>query len=115
MGAKIKLRNDISLKILQQEFAQESEGTRNRHLTIIMLLMQGKDAKEVAELMGYSLDWIYRLCKRYNNGGLESLGDKRQNNGRRPTFRVEEEIEIKKNLKSLVTEMNLGLVLGSLK
>ena len=115
MGARIKLREDISLETLQKQFAQERDGTRTRHLTILMLLKQGKTAKEVADLMGYSLDWIYRLCKRYNEGGLESLGDKRQNNGRAPTFTHQQEAEIKKSLRSLVTEMSLGQGLGSRK
>ena len=78
-----------------------------------MLLKQGKTTKEVTGLMGYFLDWIYRLCKRYNEGGLESLGDKRQNNGRAPTFTPQQEAEIKKSLRSLVTEMSLGRGLGS--
>ena len=115
MGARIKLREDISLQTLQKQFAQERDGMRTRHLTILMMLKKGKTTQEVADLMGYSLDWIYRLCKRYNEGGIESLGDKRRQNGREPTFTPQQEAEIKKSLRSLVTEMSLGQGLGSRK
>lgn len=45
---------------------------------IVWLLAKGHPTREVAELCGYSLDWVRKLARRYNQGGPEALGDKRR-------------------------------------
>ena len=46
-----------------------------RQFQIIWLLAQGKKTEEVEEITGYSRTWIYALVKRYNELGIEGLGD----------------------------------------
>ncbi|MBR8839470.1 MAG: helix-turn-helix domain-containing protein [Stigonema ocellatum SAG 48.90 = DSM 106950] len=40
------------------------------------MLAQGKKTEEVEEITGYSRTWIYALVKRYNEFGVEGLGDR---------------------------------------
>ena len=41
---------------------------------------------EVAEVTGYSRDWVYKLVRRYNQDGPAAIGDKRHQNRGAPTL-----------------------------
>ncbi|MBW4616109.1 MAG: helix-turn-helix domain-containing protein [Desmonostoc vinosum HA7617-LM4] len=52
---------------------------------MIWLLAQGRKTEEVEEITGYSRTWMYALVKRYNELGVEGLGDRRRlNQGTQP-------------------------------
>ncbi len=42
---------------------------------MICLLATGKTTEEVQQITGYSRIWIYELVKRYNQLGVEGLGN----------------------------------------
>ena len=44
------------------------------------------EVEEVAELLSFSARWVRALLKRYNEGGVEALGDQRVHNGTKPTI-----------------------------
>jgi transposase len=85
MPKRITIVAHLSEEELCQRYRQSKEATQRTHYQIIWLLTQGKKTKEVAEITGYSLNWLYELVWGYNRIGPESLGDKRQKNaGRTP-------------------------------
>ena len=85
MPKRISVTEYLSIKELEQRYHQAKEGVESRQYQIIWLLAKGKTTEEVEEVTGYSRTWIYALVKRYNELGLEGLGDQRHHNqGRAP-------------------------------
>lgn len=80
MPRQLTLISHLTEEELYQRYRSASEPRQRSHYQIMWLLSTGKKTKEVAELTGYSLSWIYELVGGYNRLGPESLGDKRQEN-----------------------------------
>lgn len=51
---------------------------------MLWLLAQGKSSREVAEVTGYSLNWIHILVWRYNQQGPQAIMDHRHRNPAQP-------------------------------
>lgn len=85
MPKRITIAPHLSEEELYQSYRQSKEARQKSHYHVIWLLAQGRTTKEVSEITGYSLNWIYELVWGYNRLGEESLGDKRrENKGRKP-------------------------------
>ena len=85
MPKRIRVAEHTNIAQLEQLYKQASGGVESRQFQIIWLLAQGKKNEEVEEITGYSRTWIYALVKRYNELGIEGLGDLRhQNRGALP-------------------------------
>ena len=85
MAGKIHLVQHIGVEELEYRYKAEPDGIRRSHLQIIWLLAQGRTAKFVASVTGYSPSWISTILWRYNDFSLEGLGDGRISNpGARP-------------------------------
>lgn len=85
MPKRITITAHSSISELEQLYKQARDGIESRQYQIIWLLAQGKKTEEVEEITGYSRTWIYALVKRYNEFGIEGLGDRRkQNQGASP-------------------------------
>ena len=80
MPKRITIESHLSLEELQTRYRQASDPVERSHYQIIWLLASGKSPKEVAQVTGYSRQWIYELVWGYNRIGPESLGDGRRNN-----------------------------------
>jgi len=80
MARRIKLSEHLSSDALEQRYRQATDGIERSHYQIVWLLHSGKKAYEVAEVTGYSTRWIGEIAHRYNEGGLEALGDQRHQN-----------------------------------
>ena len=63
---------------LERRYKAASDGIERGHLHIIWLLSQGRSAKFVAEVTGYTPTWVSKILWRYN--GLAGLGDGRLDN-----------------------------------
>jgi transposase len=50
------------------------------HLQIVWLLSEGNTTEEVCRVTGYSPGWVRKVARRYNELGVESLGDGRHKN-----------------------------------
>ena len=56
------------------------------------LLSEGKRTEEVSEVTGYGPGWVRRIARRYNERGVEGLGDRRHlNPGARQRALLDEE------------------------
>ena len=85
MPKRISVATHLSIGELEQCYRQALYGLESRQYQIIWLLAQGKKTEEVEEITGYSRTWMYALVKRYNELGVEGLGDLRRfNQGAQP-------------------------------
>jgi transposase len=80
MPKRISVATHLSVEELEQRYREAKQGVESRQYHIIWLLAQGKKTEEVEEITGYSRTWIYALVKRYNELGIEALGDGRRHN-----------------------------------
>jgi len=80
MPRKITLTDHLSVAELEQCYRQAHEPVARSHFQILWLLAQGRTAQDVAHVTGYSSYWVGQIARRYNEGGPNALGDKRQNN-----------------------------------
>jgi transposase len=72
----------------------------HRHLQVIHLASQGLGSAEIAEVSGYSVVWVRKLVRRYNEGGPEALGDGRRHNPGQPRLLTpEQEAELDRVLR----------------
>lgn len=80
MTKRIIIAKHLKICELEQYYRQATDGVESRQYQIIWLLAQGKKTSEVEQITGYSRTWIYALVKRYNELGVQGLGDRRQFN-----------------------------------
>src|SRR3954464_6520036 len=78
MSGKIFLAPHHSIEELERRYKAADDGVERGHLHIIWLLSQGRSAKFVAEVTGYTPTWVSKILWRYN--GLAGLGDGRLDN-----------------------------------
>ncbi len=85
MPKRIVLSNHLTSEELLTRYRSATNTIEKSHYQIIWLLSIGKTPQEVASVSGYSRTWVYQLINRYNQQGVEGLGDLRQNNtGKEP-------------------------------
>jgi transposase len=99
MAGKIYLVQHVSIAELEHRYKAEPDGIKRTHLQIIWLLAQGRTAKVVASVTGYSPSWISKILWRYNDFGLDfglqALGDGRSDNpGARPLLDVRQQDQL---------------------
>lgn len=62
------------------------------HLQIVWLLSEGGTTEEVCRVSAYSPGWVRQVARRYNERGVEGLGDRRHRNpGARERALLDEE------------------------
>ena len=77
MPKRISIEPHLSLPELEQRYRQASYPVERSHYQIIWLLASDRSSREVSQITGYSLSWIYEIVWVYNRIGPKSLGDKR--------------------------------------
>jgi transposase len=80
MPKRISIISHLTTEELEQRYRSALAVIERSHYQIIWLLAKGKRTEEVAEVTGYSRDWIYELVRSYNSLGVETLGDLRKHN-----------------------------------
>ena len=80
MPKSISVKPHLSIEELFRRYRSSNDPVEKAQYQIIWLLAQGKKVKEVAQICGYSHNWVYTLLSRYNQQGLTGLGDNRHNN-----------------------------------
>lgn len=80
MPRQTKLENHLSVSQLEQRYRQAQAPVTRSHFHILWLLAQGRMARAVAQITGYSPAWVGQIACRYNLGGPDALGDRRQHN-----------------------------------
>jgi transposase len=70
----------LSPQQLKDRYRRAHDPVLRAHLHIVWQLSLGKPLREVAELAGYSTKWVKEIARRYEERGVESLGDRRHTN-----------------------------------
>jgi transposase len=80
MAGKVYLAPHLSIEELERRYKAATDGIERSHLQIIWLLSQGQSARAVASVTGYSPTWVSTIVWRYNDHGVDGLGDRRHDN-----------------------------------
>ena len=65
---------------MEHRYSKARDPVERSHHQIVWLLSEGKTTGEVCEVTGYSPGWVRKIARRYNERGVEGLGDRRHGN-----------------------------------
>ncbi len=80
MPKRLELSPHASTQELEHRYRKARDPVERSHRQIVWLLSEGKTTGEVCEVTGYSPGWVRRIARRYNERGVEGLGDRRHSN-----------------------------------
>ena len=80
MPKRLELSPHAGTKELERRYRKAKDPVQRSHLQIVWLLGEGRTTREVCEVTGYSPGWVRRIARRYNERGVEGLGDRRHQN-----------------------------------
>ena len=80
MPKRIELSPHATTEELEHRYRKAKDPVERSHLQIVWLLSEGKRTEEVCEVTGYSPGWVRKIARRYNERGMEGLGDRRHSN-----------------------------------
>lgn len=80
MPKRIELSPHATTKELGRRYRKAKDPVERSHHQIVWLLSEGKRTEEVCEVTGYSPGWVRQIARRYNEQGVEALGDRRHAN-----------------------------------
>jgi transposase len=94
MPKRLELSPHASTEELEDRYRRAKDSVERSHLQIVWLLSEGRSTREVCEVTGYSPGWGRQIARRYNERGVEGLGDRRHANpGARERALLDEEGE----------------------
>ncbi len=94
MPKRLELSPHANTEELEHRYRKAKDPVKRSHLQIVWLLSEGRSTKEVCEVTGYSPGWVRQIVGRYNERGVEGLGDRRHANpGARERALLDEEGE----------------------
>ena len=77
---------------MERLYKKAKDPVQRSHLQIVWLLSEGNTTEEVCRVTGYSPGWVRKVARRYNERGVEGLGDGRhQNPGAKARALLDEE------------------------
>jgi transposase len=80
MPKRLELLPHASTEELERRYRKAREPVERSHHQIVWLLSEGRTTGEVSEVTGYSPGWVRKIARRYNERGVEGLGDRRHQN-----------------------------------
>ncbi len=80
MPKRLELSPHASTEELEHRYRKAKDPVERSHCQIVWLLSAGKTTGEVCETTGYSPGWVRQIARRYNERGVEGLGDRRHGN-----------------------------------
>jgi transposase len=80
MPKRLELLPHASTQELEHRYKKARDPVERSHLQIVWLLSEGRTTREVCEVTGYSPGWVRHIARRYNERGLQGLGDRRHRN-----------------------------------
>jgi transposase len=94
--ARICIAPHLDTEELRRRYRDCRDGTLKVRYQLVWLLAEGRPAKEVAETVGFSAEWVRDLARRYNQLGPDGLRDgrKRPGAGRERLLTPEDEQEL---------------------
>ena len=80
MPKRIELSPHATTEELEHRYRKAKDPVERSHHQIVWLLSEGKRTEEVCEVTGYSPGWVRKIARRYNERGVDALGDGRHSN-----------------------------------
>src|SRR5918995_7472886 len=80
MPKRLELSPHASTEELERRYRKAKDPVQRSHRQIVWLLSEGRTTEEVCGVTGYSPGWVRRIARRYNERGVEGLGDRRHSN-----------------------------------
>src|SRR5260221_3436689 len=84
MARRLKVHPYLNSEALEARYRHAQDVVERSQWPMLWLLSVGKTSSEVAAVTGYGVDWIRKLVRRYNAGGLVAVGDGRHHNPGQP-------------------------------
>jgi transposase len=80
MPKRLELSPHASTQELEHRYRKAKDPVERSHHQIVWLLSEGRTTHQVCEVTGYSPGWVRQIARRYNERGVEGLGDRRHRN-----------------------------------
>src|SRR3954452_22419239 len=80
MPKRLELSPHMNTQELERRYRKAKDPVERSHHQIVWLLSEGRTTGEVCEVTGYSPGWVRQIARRYNERGVEGLGDRRHSN-----------------------------------
>ena len=80
MPKRLELSPHASTEELEHRYRKAHDPVERSHHQIVWLLSAGRTTGEVCEVTGYSPGWVRTIARRYNEWGVDALGDRRHRN-----------------------------------
>jgi len=77
MTKRIEVKTELTAEALHERYRQASDAVERTHWQMLWWLKEGKSAKEVAALLGYSARWVREIVRRWNERGAAGISDHR--------------------------------------
>ena len=84
MPKYLEVASHLSVGELETRYRQSKQITERNHYHIVWLMAQGRRVPEVAEIVGYNVERVRQIVRKYNVEGPASLTDKRAGRSGRP-------------------------------
>ena len=93
MARRIHIEPHATVDELKELYRKSKDPVLMRRLQVIWLAAEGKSSKEVSEVTDYGRDWVFKIVKRFNDGGVDGLVDGRHSNGGHGRVLNDEQLE----------------------
>ena len=80
MPKRLELSPHVTTEELERHYRKARDPVERSHLQIVWLLSEGRTTEEVRRVTGYSPGWVRQIARRYNERGVDALGDRRHQN-----------------------------------
>lgn len=80
MARRLTLPPHLSVSEVERRYRAAQDPVARSHWQIVWLLVRGDPTATVADVTGYSVNWVREIARRYREDGPAGLGDRRHTN-----------------------------------
>lgn len=84
MAQHLRVADHLSSEELKTRYQEAYDPVERTHVQVLYLASLGWRSADIAEATGYTVFWIRKLVRRYNESGPEALEDQRHHNPGQP-------------------------------
>lgn len=103
MKRRIPLEAHLTSAQIKARFLKCEDLVERSHWQTLWLLSRSDKSytcSEVADLMGFTADWVRKLVRRYNADPINGLLDERRKNGKRPVLNDQQQEALQRALEA---------------
>ncbi len=100
MAQHLRIADYLRPEQLKERYREASDPVERTHFQVLHLASLQWRSADIAEATGYSVIWVRKLVRRYNEGGPAALEDQRHFNAGQPRLlSAEQEAELTQRLR----------------